>query len=1165
MTLNMKPYYLKSIISIFLIVQISALLAQDIRINEVVLNNSVLLDENGDAPDWFELYNYGSTAVSLLDWKISDDVTDLSKWSFPDIELFPNEYIYVWASSKNRNASAFPRTLIKQFDLFKYIIPSSEPSVSWTSLGFDDSDWLEGASGFGFGDGDDETVLSEGTKSVFVRKVFTVEGYDDINGLILNIDYDDGFVAYLNGIEVARANVEGFPPAYDEGTPTDHEGNMLSGGSPDPFVIENPLNIIVDGENVLAIQVHNQESASSDLSLIPFLSISYTSNHPVGINPPDILNLSSVALHTNFSLSSDGETLTLCNPDLEIVDQLVAAAAPVDMAQGLSSTGNEIVYLAEPSPGAVNSGTEYQGVIEDVLVFSEIGGMYDSGINLSLSGQSAGQEIRYTTDASTPTASSMLYESPLYIDSTTVVRASIFQPNYFTSGPFSHTYIYNSNHEIDVMLLTTDSVNFFDEDYGIYVLGEDGTYDIDAPHWGANFWEDWERPIHAAYYKSGSNDLAIAFDAGVKIFGGYSRGQNEQRSLAFYARKKYGVSKFEYPFFDNQPYDKFESFILRNSGQDWLSSSIKDVALTSLMEGSGLDYAAYQPVVTYLNGAYWGLYNIREKINEHFLASKHGLDPDEITILESNNVVVQGDNEDYTALLQYIENTDLSIDENFDYVETQIDLANYSVYQVAQVYYNNSDWPIHNIKYWKPANGKWKWILYDLDFGFGPYWQTNSFWENALARSLDPIGEDYPNPAWSTLLFRELTENLGFRNQFINRYADELNSRFLPEHVMSHFTTLSNNIQSEIEHHYTRWGADAADQAYYVSEMNDWAEDRPSFAKTHLMEQFDLPAKHVLSIENTDATQGLVELNRNLRIQTLNWSGDYFETVPVTLIAIPEIGFAFSHWSGASNSTEASISIELEADVSIMPHFVETPVQPLVINEINYHSSDIQDADDWIELYNPNVESIDISGWQIKDESDLNVYSIPDGTSIAGDGYIVLVKNLAKFTAAFPLDNQHIGDLGFGLGGSGDAVRLFNDQAILQDMVVYTDSLPWPICADGLGPTLELKSPELDNALAENWDCVNTFGSPNDKNTTDVGIEDEFVKTIKTYPNPVNDRLYITGLEEPAEMHIYNISGQLVVSSFVQKHIDVSALESGVYILTITKGKEQTTHKLVKR
>ncbi|NPD45335.1 MULTISPECIES: CotH kinase family protein [unclassified Lentimicrobium] len=1161
----MKNFCLKYIFVIVFVLQVSVVLyAQDIRINEVVLNNSITSDEDGNSPDWFELYNYGNTPIALHNWKITDDESDLSKWSFPDIELYPNEYIYLWASSKDINTCSYPRTIIKQFDVFKYIIPTSEPSASWTSLNFNDSGWEEGGSGFGYADGDDETIVPEGTKSVFVRKTFIVEEYDDISSLILHIDYDDGFVAYINGIEVARANIEGYPPEFDDGTPTDHEGQMSDGDSPDQFDVENPLDLLNDGENVLAIQVHNQESSSSDLTLIPFLSIGYSSNHPIGIQPPAILNLSPVALHTNFKLSADGETLTLSNPNLDIIDQFVAGRAPANMAQGISSAGNQ-VYLSEPSQGAVNSGPEYQGYIEEAVVFSELGGMLSGSINLSLSGQTPGQEIRYTTDASLPTITSTLYTSPLYIDSTTVIRASIFQPNYFTAGPFSNTYVYNSNHELDVMLLTTDPVNFFDEEYGIYVLGEEGTYDEDSPHWGANFWEDWERPIHAAYYKAGSNDIAIEFNAGVKIYGGYSRGQNEQRSLAFYARKKYGVSKFKYPFFDKLPYDEFEAFVLRNSGQDWLISSIKDAALTSLMEGSGLDYLEFQPVVTYLNGEYWGMYNMREKTNEHFLASKHGVDPDEIVILDADNQEGHGYNEEYAALLDYVENTDLSINENFNYIEEQIDISNFAVYQVAQIYYNNSDWPIHNLKLWKYPEGKWKWILYDLDFGFGPWWQTNSYWENALFRALDPIGEEYPNPKWSTLLFRQLIENLGFRNQFINRYADELNTRFLPENVISHFNELSNNIQSEVDDHYTRWDAFSIDQEYYVSEMNDWAEARPSRAKEHIMEQFDLPAMHQLTIDIEDVSQGLVELNNNLRIQSLSWSGEYFETVPVILKAIPELGYTFSHWSGASTSTESVISIDLESYTLVSPHFIETTVAPLLINEINYNSSDDHDADDWIEIYNPNEEEVDVSNWQIRDELDVNSFTFPVSTSIAAKGYLVIAKDVEDFESVFPNDINHIGDLGFGLSGGGDAVRLFNDQGILHDIVVFTDSLPWPMCADGAGPTMELINPDLDNSIAENWDCVNDFGSPNYENSRAFGIEETPVSQIRTYPNPVNDRLYITGLEEAVEMNIYNISGQLVLSTHAQNYMNVSHLESGIYILNIIKGKELSTHKLVKR
>ena len=265
------------------------------------------------------------------------------------------------------------------------------------------------------------------------------------------------------------------------------------------------------------------------------------------------------------------------------------------------------------------------------------------------------------------------------------------------------------------MLLSVKPGDFFDDDYGIYVFGPEGTYSYDIPYFGANFWEDWERPIHFSFYENNSDESA-KFNAGVRIFGGWSRGQNGQRSLAFYARGQYGDSKFEHSFFDNVTYDNFEAFVLRNSGQDWLRSSMKDIMLTSLLRGSELDFQDYNPVATYINGEYWGMYNMREKINEHMLASKHNLNADEITLLTNNAEVIEGSNQEYTQIIDYINSYDLSDDTNFEFIRDKIDLKNYTLYQASNIYINNTDWPGNNIKFWKHQDVKWRWIMYDTDF-----------------------------------------------------------------------------------------------------------------------------------------------------------------------------------------------------------------------------------------------------------------------------------------------------------------------------------------------------------------------------------------------------------------------------------------------------------------
>ena len=271
----------------------SNVFCQDIRINEVVASNSIIYDEDGDTPDWIELYNYGSTPISLINWSISDVYENDNPWTFPNITLAEDEYMLIWASNKNRGQLTFPRTLINQGDTFNYITPNSSVPDIWTGINYNDNSWLEGSSGFGYSDGDDATILGNGTISVFIRKDFNISNIDDIVGLVLDIDYDDGFVAYINGNEIARANINGSPPAYNATTNTDHEAQMYSGGSPDRFVIDNFENILIQGANTLSIQAHNVSENSSDLTIIPFLTAMFSSDSSEGVEPPAILQFSS--------------------------------------------------------------------------------------------------------------------------------------------------------------------------------------------------------------------------------------------------------------------------------------------------------------------------------------------------------------------------------------------------------------------------------------------------------------------------------------------------------------------------------------------------------------------------------------------------------------------------------------------------------------------------------------------------------------------------------------------------------------------------------------------------------------------------------------------------------------------------------------------------------
>ena len=1085
---------------------ISSVKAQTVRINEVVSSNSVYIDEDGDTPDWLEIHNYGSQNISLNGWFLSDDANDLEKWSFPNIKLSPDAYLLLWASSKDRSNISYSKTLINRGDTFKYLLPTSEPSFNWKALSFDDSNWAQGNSGFGYADGDDATMIPTGSRSVYLRKTFTIPDVAAISSLILDMDYDDAFVAYINGTEVARANINGVPPAYDAGTITDHEAKLYTGGTPERFLISNFSTVLNDGENILTIQAHNVSAGSSDFTIIPFLSAVFSTPNDIGVEPPAILGFSNHNFHTNFKISSTSETLFLSDVSGTIIDQIIVEKLPPNTSIGISKNSQAVVSFLETTPGSENSSNEFLGAVENEVVFSQEGGLIDAPLSLLLSGANSGEVIRYTIDGSIPLETSPIYSNPIQIQENMSVRAKIFSQNYLPSATYTKSFIIGANHDIDVLLLTSDPSDFFDQDTGIYVFGPQGTYDTNIPYFGANFWEDWERSVHFSFHEK-ETDNFVAFNAGVKIFGGWSRGQNGQRSLSLFARGQYGDSEFKHPFFDALNYRKFQSLILRNSGQDWMRSSMKDITLTSLMRGSGQDFLEHNPVATYINGTYWGMYNLREKINEHSLASKHNINADDITLLTNNAEEIEGSNDEYYELINFINTNDLTIDSNFEYVAQQIDLKAYALYQASNIFFSNTDWPGNNIKFWKHPTGKWRWIMYDTDFGFAPFFNTNNFNDDTLSFALNPNGPGWPNPPWSTLLFRKLITNIGFRNTFINRYADELNTRFLSANVISHIDQIYTTIQPEINAHYNRWKSDPSLVnfgnnitniegwvGYYINLMKNFANRRPEIAKNHIKSVFNLPNSHPITIKNAAISKGFVAVNDNLKIQESSWTGTYFEAVPIQLTAIPEAGFEFSHWSGDLYSNDATININLNGSFQIIPNFtVSTSEKPLVINEINYKSSDDFNADDWVELYNPNVNAKDLSNWQIKDNKDENIFIIPEGTVIPGDGYLVFVKDASDFSSVYPEITNYIGEIGFGFGTS-DAVRLFNANNVLQDEVSYTNELPWSNCADQTGNTLELTTPDLDNALPDSWSCNSPNGSPNAKNTTGLSFN-EFVKT----------------------------------------------------------------------
>ncbi|MAZ64842.1 MAG: hypothetical protein CMG51_00730, partial [Candidatus Marinimicrobia bacterium] len=238
-------------------------------------NGSTVYDEDGDTPDWIELYNSGTAGIDLGGYGITDNPTEPYKWIFPAIEIQPQNHLLIYASGKDRQEwVAHWETIIDWGDNWNYFLGDSPPPNNWNQQNFNDASWASGPSGFGYGDNDDATEISP-VISLYVRRDFTISAIESVLKILLHVDYDDAFVAYINGSEIARANIgsPGVPPPYNQGADSWLEAEIYQGGEPNEYLIDPVESLLENGTNVLAIQVHNFNLESSDLTLIPFLTL----------------------------------------------------------------------------------------------------------------------------------------------------------------------------------------------------------------------------------------------------------------------------------------------------------------------------------------------------------------------------------------------------------------------------------------------------------------------------------------------------------------------------------------------------------------------------------------------------------------------------------------------------------------------------------------------------------------------------------------------------------------------------------------------------------------------------------------------------------------------------------------------------------------------------
>ncbi len=892
-----------------------------------------------------------------------------------------------------------------------------------------------------------------------------------------------------------------------------------------------------DGDHEDWIEIYNNDPVSVNLAgygLSDELSDPFKWTFPAVVIPAGQRLLifasgkdrSGSELHANFKLSSEGEALLLSKPIDGLVDYIDTGALPGDISRGrLPDGGVAWFFFAPPTPAAPNTEPGFIGIAHPPA-FSVPPGHQVGPFALGISSPSPGARITYTLDGSDPDENSASYLNPLSIAGTSVLRARCFETNYLPSAIATASYFFGEGSTLPLISLVSDPANLFDEETGIYAFGAD--YEPDFPYFGANFWEDWERPAHIEFFEP-TGELGFAIDLGIKIHGGWTRGY-PQKSLRLCARGGYGASEIEYPVFGASEPDEFEFLILRNSGNDWCQTHFRDALMQSLTAGFDLDGQAYRPARVFINGEYWGIHNIRERLDEHYIASHHDVDEDEIDLLELLYWELAGDNSHYLAMLDFIETHDMADDLNYSHVQTLMDTDNFATYNIFEIFFGNTDWPGNNVKYWRPRSpgGRWRWLLYDLDFGLG---LGSHYSHDILEFALEPDGPAWPNPPWATYLLRKLMENATFRRDFINRYADLLNTRLLPDLTQAAAESFRARIEPEMTRHMSRWDSDYDHWQEQVDHALSFLSSRPYYAKNHVRLQFSLPGFWDLNLAVYPRGAGTLRLT-GIEVDS-TFSGSYFQGNPVPVTALPASGFVFAGWSDPRLPDTSSVLLDGGPDAySLTAQFAGA-----VINEINYNSADDFDPGDWVELHNPTLRSIDLGGWQFKDENDAHVFTLPPGTVLAAGDYLLLCADSAAFMVLFPDAPAPLGDLGFGFSGGGEVLRLFDTAGTLIDSVAYDDHWPWPEEPDGDGPTLELIDPLSDNDIPASWSASAKHGTPGARNSVHTGLPTgddgpaPALALAPAWPNPFNPVTHLAfTLPEagPVRLSVYDVRGRRV-------------------------------------
>ncbi len=608
------------------------------------------------------------------------------------------------------------------------------------------------------------------------------------------------------------------------------------------------------------------------------------------------------ATHLPFGLSRSGEDIALVAPDgINVVDAISFSTQHTNISLGRDPGNNaNWRFYDVPTPGEANGATNYLGVTSPPLIAFPAGS-YNGGFQTEISSTDPQATIRYTLDGHNPEASSFEYQGAIDISGTMALRARAFKDQYIPGEMPSNMYFVDETFTLPVLSVVIDPDDLFDNQFGIYTnYNQEGV--------------EWERPAYNLFLKDGA--AAFNIKSGIRIQGRSSR-LRPKKSFRLFFKSGYGADRLEYPLFENSSVQSFKNIVLRSGYDDDIQmptgSLLRDPLTNEHWRGMGELATESNFAILYLNDEYWGIYNLRESVNDHFITDHTGYeDFDLIRYLKQAVDVKAGDLNEFNALYAFIRQNDFSQNAAYQEALQRIDMENFLNLQAMVICaeYRSWLWGVSAYRERTP-DSKWRWTIWDMDRTY-----TNVNW-NGFTILNDTTGLEQPN-----LLVNRLLANQQFKNDYINRIADFLNSRFLPDRVIAKIDSLADHIAPEIPNEASRWSRSVFQWENGVQSLRTFAEGRPAVVRNQLEAYFLVPGWAQLTL-NANPQEGQVRIN-TLQLDSYPWSGQYVQTIPVELEATPMPGFEFVGWSDSNLGNSPVVTVTLDGDKTIDAIFAPT-------------------------------------------------------------------------------------------------------------------------------------------------------------------------------------------------------------------------------------------------